>query len=147
MVCGKFKQLNQVIDLLPVLTDVKGWPISMYLHFLRKSWDSDQYSYICTVVADFNKSFQSALKSVLPHFPASTVPNLVGLSIRLHNQEERKVFSHPVCACCGPWVGYLFPRLQHTGFPSVLCSQIIFVKGRFSSRISLSLQLQMALDT
>lgn len=141
-----------MIDLRLVLTDGKGWPISMCLHFLIKSWSSDQYSYICTVVADFNKSFQTALRvciqeSVLLHFLAPIISNLVGLSVRLHNQEERIVFSSPVHACCGPWVGYPFPRLQYTGCPSVLCSHMAFIKARVSSGISLSQGLQMALDT
>lgn len=127
--------------MLLVLTDGKGWPISMYLHFLIASWGSDQYSYIYTVVADFNKSFQSAFESVLLHFLAPIIPSLFGLSVRLHNQDERKVSSSPVHACSGP-----FPRLQHTCCPSGLCSQMAFAKGRVSSGISLSLGLQMALE-
>lgn len=82
--------------MLLVLTDGKSWPISMYLHFLIASWGPDQYSYNYTVVTDFNKSFQSAFESVLLHFLAPIILSLVGLSVRLQNQEERKVFKFAV---------------------------------------------------
>lgn len=116
----------------------------MCLHFLAETWGSDQYKDICTTVAD-NKSFQSWSESALSHFPAPTLPSLVGLSIKLHTQGRDKTVlqSRPSLLWSACWLSLLQTAVHRF----LLCAFFLdcFCKGRTVPAIlHLSLGLEMA---